>query len=393
MPGRLPRLGALARGLSGALGDSGVLAPFALALIVVNGLHPSPLFLVFGVSYAAAALYYRLPVPVQPLKAMAVIALSTGASVGMIAVAALEMAAILGLIAATGGAHLLERIFTRPLVRGVQLGVGLLLLRKAFEMMLVDDGPGRLASTGGPVVLAIAVACTLLLLASAAHERLSRVPAVLLLLGLGAVFTWTAGGAPSLPPLSDWVAPQVDWSLAGSALVLLVIPQLPLTLGNAAVAAAATAQDYYGERAGRVTVRALCASMGAFSLIAALTGGFPVCHGSAGFTAHYRFGARSGWSTFTLGVALILLALLAPGAVWAFLALVPTAVLAAMLAYVGVLHATLVRDVLGEVRTAVPALLVGVSATIAANLMIGIIIGGAAELILAVHRRASDFRR
>ncbi len=234
----------LLRELSGALGDSGVLAPFALALIAVNGLHPSPLFLVFGVSYAAAALYYRLPVPVQPLKAMAVIALSTGASVGMISVAALEMAVILGLIAVTGGAHLLERIFTRPLVRGVQLGVGLLLLRKALDMVLVGDGSNHLASTGGPVATSIAVACTVLLLASAAYERLSRVPAVLLLLGLGAVFTWSTGGAPTLPPLTDWVGPSIDWSMAGSALVLLVIPQLPLTLGNAAVAAAATAQDY-----------------------------------------------------------------------------------------------------------------------------------------------------
>ncbi len=133
--------------------------------------------------------------------------------------------------------------------------------------------------------------------------------------------------------------------------------------------------------------------MGAFSLIAALSGGFPVCHGSAGFTAHYRFGARTGWSTFTLGVALVFLALLAPGAVWAFLALVPTAVLAAMLAYVGVLHTTLVRDVLGDARAAVPALLVGVAAIITTNLMIGIVVGGAVELALAAHRRALDFKR
>ncbi len=385
--GRLPRIGELLRELSGALGDSGVLAPIALALIAVNGLHPSPLFLVFGIAYALAALYYRLPVPVQPLKAMAVIVLSTGASVGMISVAALEMAAVLGLVAAAGGAHLLERIFTRPLVRGVQLAVGLLLFRKAVAMLLVGDGSGHLAATGGPVALVAAVACTVLLLLLVARERLSRVPAALLLLGLGAIFTWIVGGAATPPPLTDWVGLQIDWSLAGSALVLLVIPQLPLTLGSAAVASAATAQDYYGERAGRVTVRSLCASMGAFNLIAALTGGFPVCHGSAGFTSHYRFGARSRWSTFSLGVALTFLALLAPGAVWAFLALVPTAVLAAMLAYVGILHATLVRDVLGDARSAVPALLVGVVATVTTNVMIAIIIGGAAELILAAHRR------
>ena len=62
----LPTLGRSLRELSGALGDSGVLAPIALALIAVNGLHPSPLFFVFGIAYAAAGFYYRLPVPVQP---------------------------------------------------------------------------------------------------------------------------------------------------------------------------------------------------------------------------------------------------------------------------------------------------------------------------------------
>jgi len=389
MRGRLPGLRRLLQEASGALGDSGVLAPIALALIAVNGLHPSPLFLVFGVGYAAAGFYYRLPVPVQPLKAMAVIALSTGASVGLISMAALEMSAILILVAATGGAQLLERIFTRPLVRGVQLGVGLLLVRKAAAMLLVGDGSGNLAAISGPVVLAVAVACTVLLLLLVAREWLSRIPAALILLGLGAVFTWIVGGAATPPPPTDWVGLPIEWSTAASALVLLVIPQLPLTLGSAAVASAATAHDYYGERAGRVTVRALCASMGALNLIAALTGGFPVCHGSAGFTSHYRFGARSRWSTFSLGVALTVLALLAPGAVWAFLTLVPTAVLAAMLAYVGILHATLVRDVLGDARSAVPALLIGGVATVTTNLMVGIVAGVAAELILAAHRRLS----
>ena len=375
------------RELSGALGDSGVLAPLALALIAVNGLHPSPLFLVFGVAYATSALYYRLPVPVQPLKAMAVIALSMGASVELISMAALEMAAVLGVIALTGGARLLERIFTKPLVRGVQLGVGLLLISKAIGMLFPSGSSGYLATAVGPTAITIGVASAVLLTLIVAHERLSRIPAALLLLGLGAAFTGIAHGAAALPPVPEWTSGRIEWSLAGSALVWLVIPQLPLTLGNAAVAAAVTARDYYSARAARVTVRALCTSMSAFNLLAALAGGFPVCHGSGGFTAHYRFGARSGWSTFALGVALIALALLAPGAVWAFVALVPTAVLAAMLAYVGILHAELIRDVLSDARAAVPALLVGVGALITANLMIGIAVGGVAELALYIVAR------
>ncbi len=378
--------------LSGALGDSGVLAPLALALIAINGLHPTPLFLVFGIAYAAAGLYYRVPVPVQPLKAMAVIALSTGAAVELISMAALEMAVLLALIALTGGARLLERIFTRPLVRGVQLGVGLLLIRKAIVMTFSGDS-GSLALASAPTLITVVVAGALLLTLIVAHNRPSRIPAALLLLAVGAAVTWITHGAAPLPQLSEWMPGRLDLSLATSALVLLVIPQLPLTLGNAAVAAAATARDYYGERAGRVTVRALCFSMSGFNLIAAILGGFPVCHGSGGFTSHYRFGARTGWSTFGLGVALVALALLAPGAISALVALVPAAVLAAMLAYVGLLHAALVRDVLGAARTAIPAVLLGITALLTTNLMIGIAVGGTVELALYVRRWALSFGR
>ena len=381
------------RELSGALGDSGVFVPLALALIAVNGFHPTPIFLVFGVAYAAAGLYYRLPIPVQPLKAMAVLAVATGASISMISTAALEMAVILGLIAMTGGARLLERVFTRPLVRGIQLGIGLLLVSKAVDMAVAAGGPANApasAWTGAAPLIATALVLAGLL---AARERLARVPAALLLLVLGAAASFLLHGLSALPPLPRWAVAPFDFSLAGSALVLLVVPQLPLTLGNAVVAASVTAEDYYGHRASRVGARALCTSTSIFNLIAALAGGFPICHGSGGLTAHYRFGARTGWSTFALGVALVILALAAPGAIWGFMVLVPGAVLAAMLAYIGLLHAVLVKDVLGDFESALPALLVGATALVTANLMIGILVGGAAELAFRARRSVLVFTR
>ncbi len=390
--GTISRLSRAARELSGALGDSGVLAPIALALIAVNGFHPTPLFLVFGIAYAAAGLYYRLPVPVQPLKAMAVIALSMGAGVELISLAAFEMAVVLGIIAVTGGARLLERVFTRPLVRGVQLGVGLLLIRKAIVMLVAGDGTDHLAVASGSAAVTIIVALAVLIVLLVAQERVSRIPAALILLGAGAAFSAVASSPAAPLALPEWSVASLDPSLATSALILLVIPQLPLTLGNAAVASAATARDYYGERAARVSVRALCTSMSAFNFIAAFLGGFPVCHGSGGFTSHYRFGARSGWSTFALGAALVVLALMAPRVILSFVAFVPLAVLAAMLAYIGVLHAMLVRDVIGRLVTAGPALLVGVVSLVTANLMVGIAVGGALELAIKLYRSTQSSR-
>ena len=62
--------------LSGALGDLGTLLPLAIGLIVINGLNPTTLLLVVGLAYIGSGVYYRIPMPVQPLKALSAIAIA-----------------------------------------------------------------------------------------------------------------------------------------------------------------------------------------------------------------------------------------------------------------------------------------------------------------------------
>ena len=57
--------------LAGAFGDLGTLLPIVVAMIFINKLSPSSVFLSFGLFYLVSGFYYRLPVPVQPLKAVA----------------------------------------------------------------------------------------------------------------------------------------------------------------------------------------------------------------------------------------------------------------------------------------------------------------------------------
>ena len=65
---------------SGALGDIGTLLPLSLGAIGVAGLAPVPVLLGFALFYIATGLYYRLPVPVQPMKAVAALLLTTQVS-------------------------------------------------------------------------------------------------------------------------------------------------------------------------------------------------------------------------------------------------------------------------------------------------------------------------
>jgi sulfate permease, SulP family len=62
--------------LAGSLGDLGTLLPIVIGMILINKLSPTTVFLAFGLFYLMTGLYYRLPVPVQPLKAVGAIAIA-----------------------------------------------------------------------------------------------------------------------------------------------------------------------------------------------------------------------------------------------------------------------------------------------------------------------------
>ncbi|MDT7720387.1 MAG: hypothetical protein QOE94_1398, partial [Mycobacterium sp.] len=88
--------------LAGAVGDLGVLVPIAVALIVKNGLTPTAVLLPAGLLYVVAGLVYRLPVPVQPLKAFGAIAIAHGFGSDDIAAGALLMGLIFVVLGASG---------------------------------------------------------------------------------------------------------------------------------------------------------------------------------------------------------------------------------------------------------------------------------------------------
>jgi SulP family sulfate permease len=350
--------------------------PLLIALIAINGLHPGPVLLLVGVAYIGSGLFFRLPISVQPLKAVAAIAIVLGLSPAVISASGLLMGAILALVAITGLVGPLSRLFPRAVVRGVQLGVGLLLLRVAYSLVT-----GTTASPVGPVPapplvqnLALALVAAGLLFFFLYSKRFKRFPASLAVLSFGlgiGAFTGSWGGTASLGELPLLALP--GWDAFSLALVLLVVPQLPLTLGNAVFGAADTARMHFGDRAHRVSHRNLLLSMASINLAAGVMGGMPLCHGSGGITAHHRLGARTGGATVMLGGLVLLLLAMAvvTGAdILSYLSLLPYPVLGVLLAFVGVQHGLLARHVSGAAEATV-AVLVGVVTLLTGNLAIG----------------------
>lgn len=357
-----------------SVADIGVLFPIAAALVLVNGVSVGAALGFAGLLFVVAGLVYRVPVPVQPIKAAAAIAIATGAPPAVLAAAGIGLGVVLLVLAATRLIHIVERLFPKPIIRGNQIGVGLLLIFTAWRLSGAGADVSALAVTAGVVGVLIA-----------AHGR--RGVAAVALVGGGIVWSLLDGGAvawgvaPALPAFDP-----PSWAHLTTAFTLLVIPQIPLTLGNAIVGTADLEREYYGARARRVTPTTLSLSCGVANIGLGFFGGMPLCHGSSGATAYHRFGARTGGVNLVIGGFLLASGLLfAPSALSLF-RLVPASVLAGLLAYTGVRHAMLVADQRGAALAI--AIAMGIVGGLTSNLMWGMAVGLPAYVLVAGARRA-----
>ncbi|MBI4306470.1 MAG: hypothetical protein HY678_09160 [Chloroflexi bacterium] len=358
--------------------------PLEAALIAINGLNPTTTLFGVGIAYLLAGAYFRIPMPVQPLKALAVIAIAHQSPPTVIAAAALLMAGALAALSLTNAIRTIERAVPVPVVRGVQLGLGFLLVKGAYQMIFQKPfflgGENVLAEVAGvsmPLGIILGLGSALLLVLVL---RLRPVPAAVLVIVLGvlsglmvsdAVSGWRFGPAPlafEFPSPGDFL----------TALVLLVIPQLPLTLANSVMATADAAKTYFGEQAKRATPSRIAFSVAVGNLWAGLTGGLPNCHGCGGLTAHYRLGARTPLATAVLGTVLIVIAIVFGRSAMEVRNLLPAATLGALLLYVGIQHVFLGLNVKATPHLLLVVLIAAVSMAAGGNLAIG----AAAGLVL-----------
>lgn len=372
--------------LAGAVADLGVLLPIAVALIVSNGLSATAVLVPAGLLYITAALVYRLPVPVQPLKAFGAIAIAQGLGTPEIAAGALLMGGIFLVLGASGLLDRVARIFPRAVIRGIQISVGLLFLKIAYQLITQTPAPFTDHAVSATALAVLAIVATALALALRAKG------VTLALVGVAVVVAVVR--SPADVPLgpSALAVPSLSGVAFATALTVLVLPQLPLTFANSCLATADAARTYYGpDQARRVTPSRLAVTLGLANLGTGAIGGMPLCHGAGGMSAHHAFGARTGAAPLSLGVTLVVLGIGLGAALPQVLGAFPVAVLAALLAVAGIAHLGLARDLRG-VWPWVVAIGVGVAGVLG-NLALALGLGlalwwGAAAVTTARRRRA-----
>ena len=314
------------RELAGAFGDLGTLIPFLVGYITISKMDPVGVLVAFGLFKIIVGLYFRTPVPIQPMKAIGTVAITHPGAItpGAIWASGLFTGIFWLVMGVTGAVTWIAKITSRPVVQGLVLGLGLGFILEGVRMMERD-----------PLLAVIAIAGTFVLLS---YER---VPAMLLLLGFGVTvemirepsLLYELGRLSFKLRLPEFALSKIGWEDLATGVLVLGLPQVSLTLGNAIIATVEENNSLFPDRP--ITVRAVAIDHGIMNLVGTSLGGVPMCHGAGGMAGHVRFGARTGGALVILGSLVLFTGLFLGDSVATLFKLFPRALLGVILLFGG----------------------------------------------------------
>lgn len=364
--------------IAGSLGDLGTFLPLLVGMASQNGLDFAAALFFAGFFNVITGLTFSIPMAVQPMKAIAVVALTEGLTVPQILAAGATVSAVILVLGLTGLIDLLNRIVPQSVVRGLQLALGLSLLMKGMQMVA---GTNQWFAPDSYLTGLLSTLVVLLLFFS------RKIPAALILFGAGLILAVCTH--PSVVDslglgftLPSWSPPA--WRDFVTAFPKAALPQIPLTTLNSVIAVCALSADLFPDR--RAEPRRVAVSVGMMNLVACWFGGMPMCHGAGGLAGQYRFGARTNGSILFLGVVKMVLAVVFGASLMGLCHAFPASVLGVMLAVSGLELAMVVKD--QTRRPDVFAMLLTAGGCLGLNVALGFLLG----LALVLLTRLPPFR-
>ena len=354
---------------SGACGDLGTFIPHVIGAITVAGLASAGVLLGFATFLIATGLFYGLPLPVQPMKAISAVILTGGLRPGEVAAAGIMIGVVLLVLGITGWIGRLAQAIPQSVGAGLQLGLGLLMGMLGIKLILETPWLGF-----GSLALLFAL------------MRIPQCPAAPIALAAAMIAGWVTGkvgiasGAAMTPGTPQLIIPS--WPEVWRSFEIAVLPQLSLTLTNAVIVTASLSRELFSSIGSIASERRLALSSGLANVLLCPFGAMPMCHGAGGLAAQFRFGARTGLAPIIFGAVLLILAIAFADHAGAMFALIPTAAVGSLLIFAGTDLAISRRLFDGK-----PSCLwvIGATAfvTVTVNPALGLILGWIAELIRA----------
>ena len=316
------------RELAGSTGDFGTLLPLAIGYFAINGLNPVGLLVMMGLANIITGIIYRLPMPIEPMKVLAVTAIAQRWPPSLIYATGFGTGIIWLVLSFTGLVKKIAAITPRSVVRGIQVALGIMLAIEGFKMV----------STGW--ILGVVSIFIVILLR---NNRYAPAAVVLMVIGIAVMgfqdklaavvnFGFTLPSITIFSPIEIW-----------QGLVLAGFAQIALTATNAVIATSALIAQYFPDKA--VSEKKLALNHGLMNIISPFFGGMPMCHGAGGLAGQYYFGARTGGTNIMEGIIEISLGLFLAGSIATLFALFPESIIGAMLLLVGIQLTGFARDI------------------------------------------------
>ena len=307
------------RELAGSMGDFGTLFPLAIGYIAVCGLNPAGFLVMMGVANIVTGLLYRLPIPIEPMKVLAVVAIAQHWTPSMVYASGFGMGIVWTVFALIGVMKWIAKVTPDSVIRGIQVALGIILAIEAIKMISTWWVIGVLSIITGLVL-----------------GRNRYAPAAIVLMALGLVIMIVKGQfnlveSPRLTlPIITGFSPREVWQ----SFLQAGFAQIPLTATNAVIATSALIKSYWPEKP--VSESRLSLNMGIMNLILPFFGGMPLCHGAGGLAGQYYFGARTGGANIIEGLIEIAMGLFLAGSIAGLFSVFPVAIIGAMMFLVGV---------------------------------------------------------
>jgi MFS superfamily sulfate permease-like transporter len=322
---------------SGSFGDIGTDLPLIVGMIMVSGIDSASTFIIYGILQIASGLYYGMPMAVQPLKAVATLVIAGNIAGSVIYGGGLAIGIIMLFLTITGLIKKLSTFIPKAVIRGIQMGLGLMLANIALKNYIVE-GSGVMEY--GLVIVAFTIALVLL------GNR--KYPPALFIIGLGILYALffqienpTTLFSSVKMEIPNFHIPK--WDDIATGFLILALPQIPLSIGNSILASDQLAKDLYPEK--KITVSKIAFTYSLMNIISPFFSGIPVCHGSGGMAGHHSFGARTGGSVLIYGVFFLILGLFFSHSFDQIVKIFPMQILGVILFFEAITLVFLVRDI------------------------------------------------
>src|SRR6266404_5578362 len=245
---------------SGACGDLGTFIPHVIGAMTVAGLAPVGVLFGFAVFLIGTGLFYGLPLPVQPMKAVSAVILTDGLRPGEVAAAGMMLGIVLLVLGATGAIGRFARLIPLSVSTGLQLGLGLLMGVLGTKLILET-----------PLMGFVSLALLFILM------RVPYCPAAPITLAAAAVAGWLGNSGSLTSDIGlSFNTPQLvipTWSEVWHSLEIAVLPQLSLTLTNAVIVTASLSRDLFPATAAIASERNLVITSGLANVLLSPFGG------------------------------------------------------------------------------------------------------------------------